>query len=60
MIAEGDTVVVLWDGHAVAKDGQPYDNRYCWVMRMEGGKVKEAVAFFDSQMLTDLWQRTGG
>ena len=56
IITRGDTVVVLWTGHAVAKDGQPYDNRYCWVLRLEGGKVK-AVAFFDSAALTDLFER---
>jgi len=57
IITERDTVVVLWDGHAVAKDGKAYDNRYCWVMRIDGGKVKEAVAFFDSPALTDLFER---
>jgi len=29
-------------------------------MRIEDGKVKEAVAFFDSTMLTELWQRIAG
>jgi ketosteroid isomerase-like protein len=57
IITEGNTVVVLWDGHTVAKDGLAYDNRYCWIMRMEHGKVKEAVAFFDSATLTDLLER---
>jgi uncharacterized protein len=51
---------VLWDGHAMAKDGQAYDNRYCWVMRIEEGKVKDAVAFFDSSVLTDLFERVDG
>jgi ketosteroid isomerase-like protein len=57
IITEGDTVVVLWSGHAVAADGGPYDNRYCWVMRLVDGKVKEATAFFDSPALTDLFER---
>jgi uncharacterized protein len=52
--------VVLWDGHAVAKDGKAYDNRYCWVMRIQGGKVIEAFAFFDSPALTDLFGRVVG
>ena len=26
--ADGDTVIVLWDGHGVANDGQAYDNSY--------------------------------
>src|SRR5688500_3425451 len=39
IIAEGDWVVVLWDGHAVATDGRPYDNTYCWLMRLEDGQI---------------------
>jgi ketosteroid isomerase-like protein len=50
-------IAALWHGHAVAKDGEAYDNRYCWVMRFEDGKVKEADAFFDSPALTDLFER---
>ena len=38
IIAEGDTVVVLWDGHATARDGAPYDNTYCWIMRLADGR----------------------
>ncbi len=38
IIGEGDTVVVLWSGHAVAVDDGPYDNRYCWVMRLVEGE----------------------
>jgi len=42
-------------GWSCGGEGRPgYDNRYCWVMRMEHGTVKEAVAFFDSAALTDL------
>ena len=31
--ADGDTVIVVWDGHGVANDGQPYENSYAWIMR---------------------------
>jgi uncharacterized protein len=54
---DGDTVVVVWSGHAVAHDGEPYDNRYCWIMRVEGGKLAEVTAFFDAPTLADLWAR---
>jgi ketosteroid isomerase-like protein len=36
-------VAVQWDGHASAKNGKPYNQRYCWVMRLEGGRVREGV-----------------
>jgi uncharacterized protein len=55
--ADGDTVVVVWSGHAVAHDGEAYDNRYCWIMRVESGKLAEVTAFFDAPMLADLWAR---
>jgi ketosteroid isomerase-like protein len=55
--ADGDTVIVLWDGRGVANDGQPYENSYAWFMRMENGKVVEGNAFYDSISFNDLWER---
>jgi uncharacterized protein len=57
IVAEDDTVAVMWEGHAVALDGRPYDNRYSWVMRLQGGRITEATAFFDAPAFTDLWER---
>ncbi|MGH9279962.1 MAG: nuclear transport factor 2 family protein [Acidimicrobiales bacterium] len=57
IVAEGDRVVVLWRGHAVALDGEPYDNVYSWHMRLEGGSVVEVTAFFDAPTLRDLLDR---
>ena len=55
--ADGDTVIVLWDGRGIASDGQPYENSYAWVMRMRDGKVVDGTAFFDSISFNDLWNR---
>jgi ketosteroid isomerase-like protein len=55
--ADGDTVIVLWDGRGIANDGQPYENTYAWFMRMRGGKVVDGTAFFDSISFNDLWTR---
>jgi hypothetical protein len=55
--ADGDTVVVIWDGRGVANDGQPYTNSYAWIMRLAGGKVVDGTAFFDSISFNDLWTR---
>lgn len=58
VVAEDDWAVVLWSGHAVATDGQPYDNRYSWHMRLdEAGKVVEVIAFFDAAPLDELFRR---
>lgn len=55
--ADGDTVIVLWDGKATAKDGKPYDNAYAWFMRMKNGRILDVTAFFDTADLDDLWKR---
>ena len=47
LIAEGDVVVVRWDGAAEMKDGQTYRNSYAWFFTMRNGKVVEATAFLD-------------
>ena len=57
VVAEGDRVVVLWDGHAVAHDGGAYDNTYSWHLRFAGPTVVEVVAFFDAAPLDDLFAR---
>lgn len=53
--ADGDTVIVLWDGQGIRHDGKPYINTYAWFMRFHAGLVVEATAFFDSIAFNELW-----
>lgn len=55
--ADGDMVIVLFDGVATANDGQEYRNTYTWYFRMEDGQVVEATAFFDTRTFDELWSR---
>jgi ketosteroid isomerase-like protein len=55
--ADGDTVIVLWDGRGIAIDGQPYDNSYAWFMKLRGGLVIDGTAFYDSISFNELWAR---
>ena len=55
--ADGDTVIVVWDGHGVANDGQPYENTYAWIMRLLDGAVVDGTAFYDSISFNELWSR---
>ena len=55
--ADGDTVVVIWDGRGIANDGRPYENSYAWIMKLDNGKVVDGTAFFDSISFNDLWAR---
>jgi uncharacterized protein len=51
-IADGDHVAVEAKGDNVTREGVRYDNVYCLVFRLEGGKIKEIREYCDS-MLTE-------
>ena len=55
--ADGDTVIVRWDGHGVANDGITYDNSYAWFMTLRDGLVVDGTAYFDSIAFDELWRR---
>ena len=55
--ADGDTVIVVWDGSGVANDGRSYENSYAWFMRLEDQLVVDGTAFYDSISFNDLWDR---
>jgi ketosteroid isomerase-like protein len=55
--ADGDTVIVLWDGRGITTDGRVYENSYAWFMKLHDGKVVDSTAFFDSISFNDLWTR---
>lgn len=55
--AEGDTVVVHWDGEATAADGKPYRNSYVWIFRMKNRRATEVIAFLDLVPYDDVIER---
>ena len=57
VLADGDTVAVIWDGSGVANDGVRYENSYAWILRLRDGQVVDATAFFDSIAFDQLWTR---
>jgi ketosteroid isomerase-like protein len=52
-IAEGDCVVVECQGNVTTKKGEPYNNMYCLVYRLEGGKLKELTEYMDTALAID-------
>jgi ketosteroid isomerase-like protein len=44
--AEGERVVVEFDGDAETCDGQPYRNQYCMVFTMRGGRIVQVNEYF--------------
>ena len=57
LYAEGDWVIALFDASGTARDGKPYNNTYSWYLRLRGGQIVEAIAFFDTIEFTDFWER---
>ena len=58
VIAEGDYVVV--QQHAPGrktKTGNPYNNSYCLVYKVIGGKIKEITEYLDTELVTAAFGR---
>ena len=55
LIAEDDWVVALTSGTATTKDGQPYNNSYCQVIRLRDGKFAEVKEYFDTALAASVF-----
>jgi ketosteroid isomerase-like protein len=55
--ADGNIVIVLWDGRGIAIDGKPYENTYAFFMQIRDGKVVDMTALTDSISLNELLER---
>jgi ketosteroid isomerase-like protein len=53
--ADGDTVVVVWDGEGTTTAGTTYRNTYAWFLTLRDGEVVDGTAFFDSLAFDELW-----
>jgi len=51
IVAEGDIVVVECRGKVTTKAGKRYDNRYCWVCRLAGGKIVSLTEYMDTELV---------
>lgn len=54
IVADGDHVVVLWQGSATAHDGAVYRNDYAWHLELAGGRIVRATAYLDTWALARL------
>ncbi|MHB1168294.1 MAG: nuclear transport factor 2 family protein [Longimicrobiales bacterium] len=55
--ATSNTVIIVFDGEAMADDAIPYRNTYAWFFVLRDGVVVEATAFFDSIAFDEMWRR---
>jgi uncharacterized protein len=57
LYADGGTVIAYFSASATARDGKPYENTYTWYLDLDGDRIINAVAFFDSVEFNDFWSR---
>ena len=56
-IADGDYVVVESTGHNTTTGGKQYNNQYCWVLLIKGGKIHELNEYMDTELVTQTFQK---
>lgn len=50
ILADGDHVVVQARGEAKTVDGNDYNNDYCFIFRLSGGKIVEVQEYMDTKL----------
>lgn len=51
IIADGEYVAVEARGQATTRAGEAYNNRYCFVLRVEDGKIREITEYLDTALV---------
>ena len=51
ILVDGDHAVVECRGQVTTKKGKPYNNAYCYVMRLEDGKLRELTEYLDTALV---------
>ena len=50
-LADADCVVVEARGEGTTKTGRAYNNTYCWIFRLDGGRVREITEYLDTALV---------
>jgi hypothetical protein len=56
VIGAGDRVILRWEGRSEGRNGTPYHQHYCWVMRLAGDRIAEVVAYLDTELITAMFE----
>ncbi|MGD2130031.1 MAG: nuclear transport factor 2 family protein [Lysobacterales bacterium] len=55
LVAEDDHVVAQTSGTAETLDGRPYNNSYCWIVRVRDGMIAEVTEYSDTAMISNTF-----
>jgi uncharacterized protein (TIGR02246 family) len=56
ILADDDYVVVQCEGDATTLSGEQYANSYCFVIRVENGKLRELTEYMDTALVDRVLQ----
>ena len=56
VIIEGSFVVLEMTSKAVAKNGQPYNNQYVWILEFDGEIFHKVRVYFDDVLVDKIIQ----
>lgn len=51
ILADGDFVVVECEGDVMTISSVPYNNQYCYIFRMQDGKIREMTEYMDTALV---------
>jgi ketosteroid isomerase-like protein len=55
LTAEGDIVVAQTSGNAETRDGTPYNNTYCQVIRIRDGQIAAVKEYMDTALIDSVF-----
>lgn len=50
-----DMVFLQFHGSSMGVNGRPYEQDYCWVIRVVDDQVREVTAYLDTALLVDMF-----
>ena len=56
ILADDDWVVIEAIGHNTTPEGKLYNNQYCWVCHLEGGKLRSLHEYMDTELVSSTFQ----
>ncbi|MSO76384.1 MAG: nuclear transport factor 2 family protein [Alphaproteobacteria bacterium] len=57
VLVAGETAIVEMQGRATARNGDPYNNVFCWICTFRDGKIAKVRAYLDSALVQRLIDR---
>ncbi|HYP85300.1 nuclear transport factor 2 family protein [Variovorax sp.] len=60
VMTDGTLATVEMQSMATAANGMRFDNRYCWVVRIENDKIVQVRAYLDSALIQRLFDENQG